>query len=87
MACFAVTLRPPLHSATALIGGLMASPERPAPWALAALVHLVLLASVLIMAGTAWFLRTSGMMGPASPDDGAGLGLLLFSAPARIGPA
>lgn len=49
----------------------MASPERPAPRALAALVHLVLLASVLIMAGTAWFLRASGTMGPAAPDDRA----------------
>lgn len=48
----------------------MASSERPAPRALAALVHLVIMASVLVMAATAWFLRSSGAMGRA-PDDGA----------------
>lgn len=51
----------------------MASPERPAPRALATLVHLVLLASVLTMGGTAWFLRASGTMGHAAPDDQAWL--------------
>jgi hypothetical protein len=58
----------------------MAPSERPAPRTLAALVHLVIMASVLVMAATAWFLRSSGAMGPA-PEDGAGaIRLILLAA-------